>query len=141
MPMQNTGCRNMTGLQGPLLPKRLVRLCVVRPGSSPPKPRFGRLLPTSAYTTSPFMSMTNPQVDVDEQHPVGRTVLNGTVETNDPAGWIASIQDSSPAEHTNITVGNFIVDCTVGDGVVSVTATGPADQVHTLEQRLAAVRW
>src|SRR5699024_12396574 len=81
------------------------------------------------------------RLDVAEAHPVGRTVLNGTVETNEPAGWIASIQDSSRAEHTNITVGNFIVDCTVGDGVVSVTATGPDDQVHTLEQRLAAVRW
>src|SRR5699024_5507768 len=87
------------------------------------------------------LGIDHHQLDVDQQQPVARTVLNGTVETTDPAGWNASIQDSSPAEHTNITVGNFIVDWTVGDGVVSVTATGPADQVHTLEQRLAAVRW
>lgn len=96
---------------------------------------------TPDWTLAGDLGLDHHELDVDQQHPVGRTVLNGTVETKDPAGWIASIQDSSPAEHTHIPVGDFSVDCAVGDGVVSVTATGPADGVHTLEQRLAAVRW
>ena len=79
-------------------------------------------------------------LEVDPNHPIGRTQLTGTVTTDHPQEWIDQLTD----QHTvggRLQVDNFHLHCTLGDGSVTVAATGPADQVASLKQRLGDVRW
>lgn len=96
---------------------------------------------TPDWTLAGDIGIPHHDLDLDPQHPVGRTVLNGTVDTHDPAGWIQEHVRATGNQDTALTIENFTVECVVGDGTVTVTATGPADGVDALKRQLKEVRW
>lgn len=93
---------------------------------------------TPDWTLAGDLGLPHHELDVDQNHPVGRIVLNGTVETTDPEEWI---QQQSGAVGQVWTVSNFTVQATPVDGAVHLTATGPADGAEALQQHLEGVRW
>ena len=82
------------------------------------------------------IGMAHHELDVEPDHPVGRTRLTGTVTTGDPDAWI---QETLPGRHT--VIGNFAVSGTVNHDRVDVVAIGPADQTNTLKRQLGDVSW
>src|SRR5690625_4475724 len=96
---------------------------------------------TPDWTLAGDIGIPHPELDLDPQHPIGRTTLNGTVDTNDPAGWIQEQAAAFGGQDRAWTVKNFTVECVISSGMVTVTATGPADGVEALKQQLKEVRW
>lgn len=96
---------------------------------------------TPDWTLAGDIGIPHPELDLDPQHPIGRTTLNGTVDTNDPAGWIQEQAAAFGGQDRAWTVKNFTVECVISPGMVTVTATGPADGVEALKQQLKEVRW
>lgn len=80
-------------------------------------------------------------LEVDPNHPIGRTHLTGSVTSDTPQDWIAQLTADHPAVGGVLQVGNYQVRCTAEAASVTVEATGPADQASTLQQRLGDVRW
>src|SRR5690625_3427103 len=78
---------------------------------------------------------------VKPNQPVGRTQLTGTVTTDEPQAWIEQLTADHAIADRRIVVANFDLQCTAGDNTVTVNATGPADQVQTLQQCLGDVHW
>ena len=93
---------------------------------------------TPDWTLAGDLGLALHELDVESNHAVGRTVLHGSVETDDAAGWIQTFTD---AEASAFTIANFHVQCTVAKDAVHITATGPADGVEALQQQLKAVSW
>lgn len=96
---------------------------------------------TPDWTLAGDIGLSHHQLEVDPDHPVGRVVLHGTVDTDDPHAWTQA-QDSSTTDDSGWWVlENFTVEYVVDEQHVAITATGPADGVDALKQRLEAVRW
>lgn len=95
---------------------------------------------TPDWTLAGAIGIPHHDLDLDPQHPVGRTVLDGTVATHDPAGWIQAQARVNGNQGSAPTIENFTVECFVDDRTVSVKATGPADGVDALKRQLKEVR-
>lgn len=93
------------------------------------------------WTLAGDIGIAHHELDLDPQHSIGRTILNGTVDTNDPAGWIQEQAAAFGGQDRALRIKNFTVECVIRQGVVTVTATGPADGVEALKQQLKEVRW
>lgn len=97
---------------------------------------------TPDWTLAGDIGLAHHQLELDAGHPVGRVVLNGTVDTADPTGWIQHQNPDTPVhEDAWMVVHDFTVEFTANDTTVTIRATGPADRAEALKQRLEAVRW
>src|SRR5699024_8471799 len=96
---------------------------------------------TPDWTLAGSLGIAHHQLDVDPNHPVGRTQLTGSVETTDATGWIAEQTARFARSGDGLSIANFHVDFTANDAAVTVTATGPVDRVDSLQQQLETVRW
>lgn len=96
---------------------------------------------TPDWTLAGDLGLPHRELDVDPNHPVGRTVLTGTVAVDDPREWIHQQARSYGSDGDVWTVDDFTVEATAGEEAVHLTATGPADGAQVLKGRLEAVRW
>ena len=96
---------------------------------------------TPDWTLAGTLGIAHHELDVDPNHPVGRTKVTGTVETADGTRWIAEQSQRFPRSGDGLVIADFHVDFIPNDTTVTVTATGPVDQVESLQQQLETVRW
>lgn len=96
---------------------------------------------TPDWTLAGSLGIAHHELDVDPDHPVGRTQLTGSVETPDTAGWIAENTARFPRSGDGVAIAGYHVDFMAQDGLVHVTATGPADRAEVLQQQLETVHW
>ena len=96
---------------------------------------------TADWTLAGTLGIAHHELDVDPDHPVGRTQLTGSVETADGAGWIAEQLQRFPRSGDGVVIADFHVDFAANSSHVTVTATGPLDRLEILQQQLEAVRW
>lgn len=96
---------------------------------------------TPDWTLAGSLGLPQHEFEVDPNHPVGRTVLHGTVETDTPAAWVDQLTAASTVQGDGLSIANFHVQLATGDDVVTVTATGPADGTEQLQHSIGPVRW
>lgn len=96
---------------------------------------------TPDWTLAGWLGLPHHELDVDPHHPVGRTVLNGTVETQDPTAWIDQVTAASTPQGDGLSIADYHVQLATGHDLVTVTATGPADGTERLKNSLGSVRW
>ena len=97
---------------------------------------------TPDWTLAGSLGIAHHALDVDPNHPVGRTELTGSVETADATEWIAQQTAHFPGSGDGLAIADFHVDLVADDATtVAVTATGPVDRVEALQHQLETVRW
>lgn len=97
---------------------------------------------TPDWTIAGDIGIAHHQLDVDPNHPVGRTVITGTIETADPTSWLTQHHPNAYrlSDHT-WQVANFHVRLESDGNTVTLTATGPVDQVTEFKAQCGDASW
>lgn len=105
------------------------------------RPAWKQSETTPDWTLAGDLGIAHHQLDLHPAHPIGRTVLNGTIPTQDPHGWMQDHTGGQPTTTYAVTIANFTVEYTAAEDAVTVSATGPVDGVDQLKQQLGTVHW
>lgn len=87
------------------------------------------------------LGLDHHTLDVDPNHPIGRTTAQGSVPTNTPEDWIGQLATTHNCQPEHIVINNVYIQCAIGEQTVEFTATGPTDAVARLVNQLQDVQW